>query len=420
MNDQSPSPAQRLPRRAQSPKEPQFVQDPYPFYAALRAAGRVVYWDELSLPVIAGFSGVNMALRDNRFGRQAPDGFALDIPAHLRPFYDIDDHSMLELEGARHRRLRSLVLRAFTTRRIATLVPDIEEICATLLEDLAQLPPDEPVDLLTQYCQAVPIRVICRLLGMPEDKAGDMLRWSHDMVALYTPNPDRKIENAAAAAAREFADFLRHYVAQRRDQPGDDLITELIAAEDAGDKLSTDELIATCVLLMNAGHEATVHALGNAVKTLLEQGTPQTALGPDTIDGTVEELLRFDPPLHLFKRWVYEDTRFLGHDFKRGDQIGLLLGAAGRDPDIWDGPDRFDPTRKTKQNMAFGAGVHFCVGAPLARLEMRCALPMLFARFPDLALAAPPRYADSWHFHGLACLDVRLGAPCPAPAPQID
>ena len=166
---------------------------------------------------------------------------------------------------------------------------------------------------------------------------------------------------------------MRTYIEERRDQPADDLITSLIAAEEEGEKLSTAELITTCILLLNAGHEATVHSLGIAVKTLLEHTTPCEVLSEDKIDGTLEELLRFDPPLHLFQRWVYEDTTFFGQELKRGDKIGLLLGAAGRDDDIWDEPDAFDPTRKPKQNMAFGAGLHFCVGAPLARLEMRVA-----------------------------------------------
>lgn len=363
----------------------------------------MVFWEELSLPVIAHYDGVSMALRDNRFGREAPDGFAPDIPDHLRAFYDIEDHSMLELEGDRHKRLRSLVLRAFTSRRIRALVPDLEEI----VDDLINRFPKGEFDLMPAFAKMVPVRIICRLLGVPEEMSEQLLTWSNAMVAVYTPTRTRDIEEATSQAATEFSDFMRSYVETRRSQPADDLITSLIAAESEGEKLTTDELITTCILLLNAGHEATVHSLGLAVKTLLEQETPREFLSDEKIDGTIEELLRYDPPLHLFQRWVYEDTTFLGQELKRGDKIGLLLAAANRDDDTWDDPNRFDPSRKVKQNAAFGAGIHFCVGAPLARLEMRVALPRLFERCPNLRLTESPLYADTWHFHGLSRLVIR-------------
>ncbi|WP_321362934.1 cytochrome P450 [uncultured Celeribacter sp.] len=387
-----------------APNDPAFVQNPYLFYDRLRVGGKMVFWEELSLPVIAHYDGVSMALRDNRFGREAPEGFAPDIPDHLRAFYDIEDHSMLELEGDRHKRLRSLVLRAFTSRRIRALVPDLEEI----VDDLIDRFPKGEFDLMPAFAKMVPVRIICRLLGVPEEMSEQLLSWSNAMVAVYTPTRTREIEEAASQAATEFSDFMRSYVETRRSQPADDLITSLITAESEGEKLTTDELITTCILLLNAGHEATVHSLGLAVKTLLEQETPREFLSDEKIDGTIEELLRYDPPLHLFQRWVYEDTTFLGEDLKRGDKIGLLLAAAGRDDDTWDDPDRFDPSRKVKQNAAFGAGIHFCVGAPLARLEMRVALPRLFERYPNLRLTETPRYADTWHFHGLANLRVQI------------
>ncbi len=365
----------------------------------------MVFWDDLNLPVVAGYDGVSMALRDNRFGREAPEGFEPDIPERLRAFYDIEDHSMLELEGDRHKRLRSLVLRAFTSRRIKALIPDLEEITNDLID---QFPQDgAPFDLMPAFAKMVPVRIICRLLGVPEEMSEQLLAWSNAMVAVYTPARTPEIEEAASKAATEFSAFMRGYVETRRTQPADDLITSLITAEEEGEKLTTDELITTCILLLNAGHEATVHSLGIAVKTLLEQNTPRDFLAEDKIDGTIEELLRFDPPLHLFQRWVYEDTTFLGQPLKRGDKIGLLLAAANRDEDGWDNANQFDPRRKVKQNTSFGAGIHFCVGAPLARLEMRVALPLLFERCPNIQLAEPPVYADTWHFHGLSKLMVR-------------
>ena len=393
-------------RFSQSPKDPAFVQNPYALYSKMRDSGPLAYWEELVSGGTRALTAVPMALRDKRFGREAPEGFARPIPEGLRTFYDIDAHSMLELEGQRHRRLRGLVLRAFTSRRIKDLVPDIEEICDDLFDKMTDTAPQ--TDLLQSFCQPLPVRVISRLLGVPEDMSSQLLAWSNAMVAVYTPLRTPEVEAAAEAAAKDFSAFMRSYVEARRTTPRDDLITHLIAAEEDGEKLSTDELITTCILLLNAGHEATVHSLGIAVKTLLEHQTPPDALAEDNIDATIEEVLRYDSPLHFFDRWVYEDMDFMGHTFKRGDKIGLLLGAANRDPDAWDDPDRFEPARKIKQNMAFGAGIHFCVGAPLARLEMRVALPRLFARYPDLQLSEAPSYANTWHFHGLSNLHVRL------------
>jgi unspecific monooxygenase len=227
------------------------------------------------------------------------------------------------------------------------------------------------------------------------------------MVGMYQARRSPAMEDAAVAAATAFADFLRAYVAERRARPADDLITHLIAAESEGERLSTNVLIATCILLLNAGHEATVHTIGNGVKAILETGT-QTALAADPA-ATVEEILRHDPALHLFTRWCYADAEIAGHRFARGDRVGCLLAAANRDPAAWGAPARFDPARPLQTNLSFGAGLHFCVGAPLARLELAVALPILFARRPRLRLAAPPRYADLYHFHGLAALMLEDG-----------
>jgi cytochrome P450 len=245
--------------------------------------------------------------------------------------------------------------------------------------------------------------VIARLLGVPEEMAPDLLRWSNAMVMMYQAGRTRAQEDAAVRATEEFVAFMRGYVDERRATPRDDLISHLIAAEEDGAKLTTDELITTCILLLNAGHEATVHSLGNGVKLCLETGARP---GPDPAP-LVEEILRHDPPLHMFTRTAYQDVTLFGHAFKRGDEVGLLLASANRDAAAYPDPDRFDPTRPTKPaNAAFGAGLHFCIGAPLARLELQIALPALFAARPDLALAETPAYADIYHFHGLKSLMV--------------
>lgn len=310
---------------------------------------------------------------------------------------------MLELEPPRHTRLRSLVLRAFTSRRIAALEPEIR----ALSHDLIGALPGPEFDLLAEFGQKLPVIIIARLLGVPEDMWRELLAWSNAMVGMYQAGRTREMEDRAAAAAGAFAVFLRGYVDRRRADPRDDLITHLIAAEEAGEKLTTDELITTCILLLNAGHEATVHTIGNGVKCLLDHRTPRVALAPDRVAATVEEIIRFDPALHLFTRHAYEDVEVMGHVIPKGTEVGLLLAAANRDPAAFDAPDRFNPARPEKPNLSFGAGLHFCVGAPLARLELQTALPILFDRLPGLRLAGPARYGNVYHFHGLERLMVQ-------------
>ena len=389
-------------RLSQSPTDPAFVQDPYPVYDRARAMGPLVFWEEYGMVAAFGQPEVHALLRDRRFGRERPAEMARPAPAHLAPWLAVEAHSMLDAEPPRHTRLRGLVLRAFTSRRITAMGPDITQLCQSLADGL----PDGPFDLLPAYCTAVPVTVICRLLGVPEEDATRLLDWSHRMVAMYQASRTRATEDAAAEASAAFTAYLRDYIDRRRARPGDDLITQLIAAEEDGTKLSTDELIGTCILLLNAGHEATVHGLGNGVKTMLSLGLDPAWLAPDTVAATVEEILRYDPPLHMFTRYAYEDVELFGHSFRRGDEVALMLGAANRDPSVWPDPHRFDPARAPAQHTSLGGGLHFCVGAPLARLEMQIALPILFERCPGLRLASPPEYADTYHFHGLTRLMV--------------
>lgn len=383
----------------QSPTDPGFVQNPYPFYEAARTHGPFFHWADYDLTCTGNAAAVNAIFRDRRFGREVPAELAPPIPDHLRPFYAVEAHSMLELEPPRHTRLRSLVLRAFTSRRIAALEPEIAALSNQLIDTF----PAGEFDLLHHFGQKLPVIIIARLLGVPEEMSGDLLRWSNAMVGMYMAGRTRETEDSAVEATEAFVAFMRSYVDERRKDPRDDLITHLIAAEAEGERLSTDELITTCILLLNAGHEATVHTIGNGVKTLLETGNGIT---PEAAETTVEEILRFDPALHMFTRWAYEDIEVMGHRFRRGDQVGLLLAAANRDPGVWDAPATFRPHRPIKPIATFGAGLHFCVGAPLARLELVTALPILFQRLPRLRLAEAPEYGNVYHFHGLKRLMV--------------
>jgi cytochrome P450 len=393
-------------RLSQSPTDPAFVQNPYVFYEGARAQGPFFHWVEYGMLATGDWAAVNAILRSRRFGREALPERAITIPEHLKPFYAVEAHSMLELEPPRHTRLRNLVLRAFTSRRIAALQPEI----AALAHELIDTFPQGEFDLLPHFGQRLPVIIIARLLGVPESMCDDLLKWSRAMVGMYMAGRTREVEDRAVAATEAFVAFLRSYVEERRphsnNTPRDDLITELIAAEEGGEKLSTDELISTCILLLNAGHEATVHTIGNGVKTLLQTGTRITT---SNASSCIEEILRFDPALHMFTRWAYEDVEIQGQQFQRGDQVALLLAAANRDPAVWHEPHIFNIHRELKPSASFGAGLHFCVGAPLARLELCTALPILFERLPKLRLTQEPQYNDVYHFHGLSSLRVHTG-----------
>ena len=298
-----------------------------------------------------------------------------------------------------HTRLRGLVNRAFLSRTVERLRPRIDELAHELIDRFAD---KRETDLLASFATPIPIFIIAELLGVPTELGPQLLDWSHDMVAMYQARRDQEIERKAVQATIAFSDFMRGHVQERRKGPGDDLLSQLIAAEADGKSLSEDELITTAILLLNAGHEASVHAIGNGVKALLEEGQAWPEIG----EGHVEELLRFDAPLHLFTRYALEDVEYNGLRLSKGETVGLLLGAANRDSARFPEPDRFDPARVTNPHVSFGAGIHFCVGAPLARLELNVALPILFQRLPGLRLAEKPRYRDAYHFHGLERLDL--------------
>ena len=397
------------------PRDPTFFNDPYPAYRAIREAAPTFFWEQYGFWCFSRHGEVSSLLRDRRFGRQilhltsrAQLGWS-EPPAHLKPFFDLERHSLLELEPPGHTRLRNLVNRAFVSRQVERLAPRIAALTNKLIDGLVA---QGSANLLDVLATPIPVIVIAELLGVPAEMWPRLLDWSHRMVAMYQFGVSRSVEDGAAAAALEFADFLRAYVEERRCRPGEDLISQLIAAQSEGGRLSEDELIATCVLLLNAGHEATVHAIGNGVKALLEG--PAAARSALAVDGAraslIEELLRYDAPLHLFTRFVLEDLKFEGVAFKKGERIGLLLGAANRDPERFPDPDRIEAARTPNPHVSFGGGIHFCIGAPLARLELATVLPIIVDRLPNLEFAAPARYRDSFHFHGLEALWARWRA----------
>ena len=395
-----------LQRFTQSPREDGFVQDPYPFYHSARSAGDLFLWTDYGRISAVSHRAVGRFLRDRRWGREIPNEFRQESPKHLEPFMNLERHSMLELDPPDHTRLRGLVNRAFTSRRVHTLEPEIREIAERLATDHGS----RTIELQGTFAERLPVMVIARLLGVPEDMCSQLLTWSHDMVAMYQANRDRPIELKAAAAAAEFTAYMREQIERKRRKPSNDLISDLIEAEDEHGKLTRDEMVSTCILLLNAGHEATAYSLGNGVKAIIESGLdPAEILAPERRETTVEEILRFDPPLHIFERYAKEDHSLFGQSFRRGDMVAVLLAAANRDPAVYERPDEFLPERSGAGHASFGAGIHFCVGAPLARLELAVGLATLFEIHPRLSLAETPKYSDRYHFHGLKQLKVDVG-----------
>ncbi|MDG4877805.1 cytochrome P450 [Mesorhizobium sp. WSM4935] len=394
------------------PHEPAFVQNPYEAYAFLHGAANAFFWEDYGFWCFGGFDDVSRLLRDRRFGRQNPAGIpdsrgVGDDRSHLVAFDAIEANSMLELEPPVHTRLRTLVNRAFVSRQVERLRRRIDALANELID---RFEPNS-VDLLPAYASPLPITIIAEMLGVPVGMGPQLLDWSHQMVAMYMHGRTREIEDTANRAARDFAAFLRGYVTERRKKPGDDLLSLLIEAQDNGQKLSEDELVSSAILLLNAGHEATVHQTGNAVRSILAQGGDPRRFfeTPERNVAAVEECLRYDAPLHMFLRYAYEEIEVSpGILVKPGEMVALLLGMANHDPLAFSEPDIFNPARRDQKNVSFGAGIHFCIGAPLARLELQVSLKTLFDRLPNLRPAEAPRFRDTYHFHGLERLTIAL------------
>lgn len=396
----------------QAPQDVPFVQNPYEFYATRHTVGPTFYWQDYGHWCFANWEDVNRLFRDKRFGRHVlhvatREQLGWPPPLAHTPHFDAAEaHSLLSLEPPDHTRIRTLVNRAFVSRQIEQLRPKVEKLAHELLDNLDF---SQPVDLIEEYAIPIPVFIIAEMLGVPQNMARQLVAWSHQMVAMYMFGRTRMDELKANEAAREFSDYLRDLIAEKRKAPQHDLISHMIETESKGQRLSEDELVSTTILLLNAGHEATVHQTGNAIKTILESDLDLNKMfnTAEQTAATVEECLRYCAPLHMFTRHALEPVDLPGGiHLKVGDEIGLLLAAANRDPKRFETPDQFDPYRLENANVSFGAGIHFCIGAPLARLELQVALNVLFQRLPKLKLAEPPHFKLVYHFHGLEKLMV--------------
>ncbi len=365
-----------------------FVENPYPALKELRAAGEPVWHEGLQMFLAARHSDANDVFRNKSLGRifkeKTPE-FEWEI------FNWLHADSILDSEPPKHTRLRSLVAKAFNRQKIEGMRPAVGRITDQLLDAIdVKVKSGETFDLIADYAEPLPVKIIADLLGFPESEEHLLRPWSQAIVKMYEVNPSVQYQNEAKQAAREFADYVRDLAEARKKNPGQDLISDLASVEENGEKLNMHELVATCVLLLNAGHEASVNAFGNGMVAALQRPDQVKLLRENprgVTDTALEEFMRFDAPLHLFERTATADTELGGVAIKEGQKIAALIGSANHDETVFSNPETMDLTRDPNPHIGFGAGIHFCLGAPLARLEMSVSLPALWERFPSMELA---------------------------------
>jgi cytochrome P450 len=384
---------------------PEFVVDPYPALATLRRTGPVLWHEPTQMWLAATHAAVSAVLRDRGLGRIWVDREPAEVYA---PFNALHRHQMMENEPPTHTRLRRLVASAFTRGHVERLRPSVEAIARELIE---AFPAHGEVDILSSYAEPLPVAVIAELLGVPAADRPLLRDWSQAIVRMYEYDRTPATEAAAVAASVAFSDYVRELVAFRRDNPGPDLITDLIAARDEGTALSQDELVASVVLLLNAGHEASVNVFGNGVVALLrhEGERMRVASGEVGWETALEELIRYDAPLQLFERTATRDVVVAGVDVRAGQKVAALMGSANRDGAVFEGKDALDVSRDPNPHVGFGMGLHFCLGAPLARMELQISLRALFDRYPGVNLARAPDPPRKFVLRGYDRVDVVLG-----------
>jgi cytochrome P450 len=363
-----------------------FVTDPYPTFALLRHETPALWHEPTGQYLALTYALSNAVLRDRRFGRVWREK---EPAERFEPFNNLHRNQMMETEPPDHTRLRSLVAKAFARGHVERLRPRVQELADDLLDRVADR---DEFDLIEDFAEPLPVAVIAELLGVPEADRHLLRPWSQSIVKMYEYGRTTQIEDEAIDSAAAFADYMRDLAAERRADPQDDLISHLALAEDRGQTLSPDELVASAILLLNAGHEASVNAFGNGVVTLLDHPDQLARLRADEslVPTALEEMIRFDAPLQLFERTASEDMQVGEVTVRAGERVAALLGSANRDPAAFDHADVFDVGRTPNHHIGFGAGLHHCLGAPLARMELQISLPTLLRRFPRLAPAGEP------------------------------
>lgn len=388
------------------PRSPAFRADPYAFYDMLRGFAPVFYWEPWGLWFLTAYEDCATLLRDDRLGH-APL-VANYAPPQQAALWKMQSNWLLTMNPPDHTRLRGLVQKAFTPRRVAQLRETIQRLTDELIDRVVD---KGEMEVVADLAYPLPVAVICAMLGVPAADQARFHGWSAAIVRSLDLTEDEAVYNQASAAAAEMTDYFDGLLAERRARPQADILSALVAAEEAGDRLTKDELFGTCSLLLVAGHETTVNLISNGTLALLRHPDEWRRLReePGITANAVEELLRYDSPVQLTSRAALHDVAYKGHVFPQGAFVAFLLGAANRDPSQFADPWRLDLGRANVRHLAFGGGIHYCLGAPLARLEGEIAFATLARRLPNLALAGPePTYRDNMTLRGLERLEVRL------------
>jgi cytochrome P450 len=386
---------------------PTFVADPYEQLKALREIGKPVWHEGMQIFLAARHSDANDVFRNKSLGRI----FTGKSPEfEWETFNWLHSDSILDSEPPKHTRLRSLVAKAFNRNKIEGMRPAVERITQQLLGAIDEkVKSGENFDLIADYAEPLPVKIIADLLGFPESEEHLLRPWSQSIVKMYEVNPSEQYQIEAKKAAGEFAEYVRNLAEHRKTNPGQDLITDLAMVEENGEKLNSHELVATCVLLLNAGHEASVNAFGNGMVAALERPDQAELLRKNSraiTETALEEFMRFDAPLHLFERTATVDTELGGVKIEKGQKIAALIGSANRDSSVFERADEMDLTRDPNPHIGFGAGIHFCLGAPLARLEMSVSLPALWEKYPNMQLAGTPVRRPTFVLRGYESVSI--------------
>jgi cytochrome P450 len=394
--------------RAFDPSDPAFLEDPYSTLNRLRESAPVFYDEGRERWFVTRHEDVRACLRDKRLGRNfrhvmTPEEIGVPpLDPRWEAFWETERWSLLWLEPPDHTRIRRLVAAAFTPRSVEALREPARELAEELLEPLAEA---GEMELLYDYAQPYSIAVICRMLGVPLDRHRDLLDWSHRMVKMYEFDVPDEAAEAANRAAGEFQDYVRALIAERCAHPRDDMVSALVDARVDGERLSDDEIVSTVIVLLNAGHEASVNTLGNGMLAFARHPEQWRRVfdGAVPAASAAEELIRYDPPLQLFERWVLTEDFSVGDvAVPRGEKVAMLFGAANRDPRVFERPDEFDVGRgNAAQHIGFGGGIHVCIGAPLARVELEASLDALRRYWPDFELGEEPRRTGAFVIWGL-------------------
>ena len=386
---------------------PTFVANPYEQLKALREIGKPVWHEGMQIFLAARHSDANDVFRNKSLGRIFTDK---SPEFEWETFNWLHSDSILDSEPPKHTRLRSLVAKAFNRNKIEGMRPAVERITQQLLDAIDEkVKSGESFDLIADYAEPLPVKIIADLLGFPESEEHLLRPWSQSIVKMYEVNPSQQYQIEAKKAAGEFAEYVRNLAEHRKTNPGQDLITDLAMVEENGEKLNSHELVATCVLLLNAGHEASVNAFGNGMVAALERPDQAELLRKNSraiTETALEEFMRFDAPLHLFERTATIDTELGGVKIEKGQKIAALIGSANRDSSVFERADEMDLTRDPNPHIGFGAGIHFCLGAPLARLEMSVSLPALWEKYPNMQLASTPVRRPTFVLRGYESVSI--------------